>query len=316
MAYANTGAAIRSDINTIVTQAANADKQFIADKVLPVYTSNTKTGIYPVLKIAKGELLGALTGTERAQGGSYNEIVRAYESDTFDCLDRGLQERIDDAFAQDFSRFTDVEVSTAALLLRNIKAAAEVRAAAALFNSSTFTTTSATVDILEANLATVDVPKDIDNAIERLALKGQTANTLVVNQRIWNRFKRSTKLQSYLYGNLPSGVQRTVKPEDLGSEFGLNIVIAAASKNSAKKNATASLSFIWSDAYFWIGNVQGGDFTAGGAGRTIVWTQDSDLYTTETWRDEDRRSDMLRVRQHCVEKIIDSTAGELIATGA
>jgi hypothetical protein len=46
-----------------------------------------------------------------------------------------------------------------------------------------------------------------------------------------------------------------------------------------------------------------------------VWTEDSELFTTETYRDEKRRSDMVRVRHNTAEKVIDETAGELIATG-
>ena len=51
----------------------------------------------------------------------------------------------------------------------------------------------------------------------------------------------------------------------------------------------------------------------GGAGRTLTWSADSsDLFTVETYRDEARRSGVIRVRQHTAEKVVDSTAGELI----
>ena len=59
-----------------------------------------------------------------------------------------------------------------------------------------------------------------------------------------------------------------------------------------------------------------GDFTGGGVGRSIVWGADSPggLFVSETYRDEKRRGNMIRVRMNTDEKIIDETAGELITT--
>jgi hypothetical protein len=61
--------------------------------------------------------------------------------------------------------------------------------------------------------------------------------------------------------------------------------------------------------------VQGGEYQAGGCGRTIQWDRDTTgLFTPETYRDDSRRSNILRVRQHTAEKVIDETAGILITT--
>ena len=54
--------------------------------------------------------------------------------------------------------------------------------------------------------------------------------------------------------------------------------------------------------------------TAGGAGFTLYWNQDGGLYTSETYRNEGRRSNMVRVRQNTAEKVVDATAGTLITT--
>jgi hypothetical protein len=57
-----------------------------------------------------------------------------------------------------------------------------------------------------------------------------------------------------------------------------------------------------------------GDFMNGGAGRSIIWDADSPggLFTSEQYRDEKRRGDMLRVRSNRVLKIIDPTCAQLI----
>jgi hypothetical protein len=65
-----------------------------------------------------------------------------------------------------------------------------------------------------------------------------------------------------------------------------------------------------------VGYCKGGDYSEGGAGRTLVWEADipSGLYATETYRDEKRRSDMVRVRTNSIEKVLNGNAGQLIAT--
>lgn len=94
-----------------------------------------------------------------------------------------------------------------------------------------------------------------------------------------------------------------------------NLYVGKAPKNSNQKGQTFSGTFIWSDAYIWVGQIQGGEYQAGGAGRTIQWDRDTTgLFTPETYRDDSRRSNILRVRQHVAEKVIDETAGITITT--
>ena len=318
--YSNTNAIIRSDINTFVIEAAGIESLLIAPRIFGVYSSPTRAGIYPRIRTALGNLLKSKDGeadfTLRGPDGSYNETSRAHEQDTFECFDRGLEERIDDAYARDYSRFFDAEVITAQMVLRQMRLAMEVRCAGVLYNPSNFTTTDTTVAYSEANLATVDFARDVNEALDRLTGKGISPNTMVLNLGLWNRLRRSAKLQTYIFGNLPSGQQRLVNPGDIASVFGItNVFIAAAKHDIASKNKTPVLEHIWNDDYVWIGATGSGDFAAGGAVRQIIWTGDApDLFVTETYRNETRRGDMVRVRQHASEKVIDQTAGELLAT--
>lgn len=318
--YSNTNAIIRSDINAFVVEAAGVEDLLIGPKIFGVYGSPSRTGIYPRIRMGQGGLMktddSSGDKTRRAPDGSYNETSRVTEQDTFDCVDRGLEERIDDAYARDYARFFDAEVVTAQMLLRAMRLAQEKRHADTLFDSAVFNSTNSSVAYSEANIATIDFARDMTDAIDRLTGKGIVPNTVVMNVALWNRLRRSTKLQTYLYGNLPSGNQRTIKAADLGAEFGItNILIAAIKNDTASKRKDPTLAHIWSDDYVWVGNVASGDFAARGAARQIVWTGDApDLYVTETYRNEIRRGDMVRVRQHTTEKIIDATAGELIAT--
>jgi hypothetical protein len=52
----------------------------------------------------------------------------------------------------------------------------------------------------------------------------------------------------------------------------------------------------------------------GGAGFTLVWNAEGGIFVSETYRDEKRRSNMVRVRQNTTEKVINANAGTLITT--
>lgn len=312
--YINTQAIIRADLNTFVEEASAADQYFIARKVMPILPSTAKAGIFPKINIQGGELLKA-ESTRRGPSGTYNEVSRKITTDTFECIDRGLEERIDDVFVRDMERFFDVEVLTSKLITRMMMLDYEIRVAAKIIDTAVFTTTSATTAMSEANIATFDFPRDLMEAKERLTSRAVIPNTLIISDILFNRIRRSTKLQTFLYGSIGAGTSyRLVNAQDIGSAFNIpTVYVAASSYDTAVKGQAESLTRVWSDNHIWLGNVQEGDFSAMGAGRTIVWSADSpDLFTTETYRNEARRGDMVRVRHHTDEKIVDPTCAEII----
>lgn len=314
--YTNTAAVIRHDLSVFAEEAAGADNYYIAQKIMPILESPVKAGVYPKIQIAAGQLMKA-ESTKRGPTGTYNEVDRKITTDTFDCIDRGLEERIDDVIVRDLERFFDVEVLTTKLITRQVMLDYEIRVAAAIMNSSTFNTTAFTTALTEANIATIDVVKDIFDAKERLTRKGLVPNTMIMTDSVFNRLRRTTKLQTFLYGTIGAGTgYRLINAQDIGSALGIpNIFIAAATYDAADKGLTASLTQVWGNSYIWLGYVAGGDFSAMGAGRTIVWTADAPgMFVTETYRSEPRRGDMVRVRMHSAEKIVDATAGELLTT--
>ena len=157
------------------------------------------------------------------------------------------------------------------------------------------------------------------DAIKELTKRGETPNTIVFGQNCWDHIRRSTKLNTFLYGSLGSGVgYKLVNEQDIAKHFMLkNVYIASAHIDSAKRNGSATLNPLWNNDQIWIGDVTGGEVSSGGAGRTFVWSKDgTGLYTTETYRSEPRRGDMVRVRHHTAEKVINKNAGIRIQFGS
>jgi hypothetical protein len=328
--YQNTAAIIRHDLNAFVEEAAKSDEHLFGNKILPTYSTNARAGIYPRIEIASGELLKK-DSTLRAPTGTYNETTRKFKTATYECLDRGLEERIDDVLVKDYDKFFDVEVLTSKLIMRTLKMDYESRVFGVLQGSgNTSTITARAADYRstalgttqwgqEAEIAEWDFAKVLMDAIKSMTKLGETPNTLVLSSTQWNYIRRLSKLNTFLYGNLGSGVgYKLINDTDIGKAFGIkNVYITHSYVDGAgRMSSSTSLSAMWDKQKAWLGNVQGGEISGGGFGRTFVWSKDGGLFNTETYRSEPRRGDMIRVRHHTSELVVNGNAGCLIDFGS
>lgn len=321
--FKNTDALISPELQAVVQEALAAEQFFIADKIFPLYGSATKTGQYRKIKKGTGNIL-AMTSSDttlRAPRTAYKEVDRTYEKASFACQDRGLTEVIDDSDQADLQRFFDAQATSTRLVLNNILRAQEARVAAKIMDESTWGKVDATAALTEANIATIDIAQDIEEAIARVQKRGELVNTIIMSRNIWKRVRRSTLLRKYIFGDNAGG--KIITKDVFLATFQdsapiTSLYIAEAVYSTAKKNETVAdnkLSYIWGDDYIWLGNVAGGSPDMGGAGRIIYWQEDAEFnYVVETFRDEPRRSDVVRVRQHNDEHVVNECAGTLIKT--
>lgn len=318
MPYTNAQATPRSDIAALVMQAnADFNKMFIGDLILPVKGEDVKRGIYMKAKLANAELMNG-DAKPRANGAAYDRINRAYDVDQYDAIEYGLEAVIDDAYESEVERFMNLEATEAMLLERSLRISYEVRVAAAVMNTSTFTATAAAVAYTEANLATINLPADVAAAKLRLLKKGIVPNAIIMSANVFNRIQRSTLMQNQIFGVVPKSAGQFTLPgeDDVARALGVDkLYVAKAAKNGNAKGQTFSGSFIFPDTHVNVCQVMGGEYQSGGIGRSILWSKDTTgLFTPETYRSDERRSNIIRVRQHVAEKIVDETAGELITT--
>lgn len=312
----STQAVSRPEITAFLEQAQAADKYFIGQKILPVRPVKARAGRYPRLDLAEGKLMRHDV-TKRNSTGSYNEISRQHGWDTYDCEDRGLEERIDDTKAAEMASFFALEKLTAKLVRRQVSLDFEVNAASIIMNGDNFASEEPVQDYTEGNIDTVDVPQDIELAIERVISRGEEANTMVMSLKLWNFIRRSKLMQAYVWGKLTDNTGRKqLTANHLAEVFDLEHIHIAKGHHDTGKGKVANISAVWGTDYIFIGCVKGGDFDEGGVGRTLCWEADcpNGLYATETYRDEKRRSDMVRVRSNSIEKLVNKNAGQLVET--
>jgi hypothetical protein len=134
---------------------------------------------------------------------------------------------------------------------------------------------------------------------------------------LFERVRRSTKVQNQMFGVVATNSTRLLSEQEVAQAVGVEkVLVGRAPKNTAKKGQTYSGGFVWGDTYMALAYTSGGEFAAGGFGRTILWGADSPVpFVAETYRDEARRSNVLRVRQHASEKVIDGSSIIRITTG-
>jgi hypothetical protein len=316
MPFNTTDAVPRQDISTLLMEAVHQEKHYIGQYVLPVYPSAREHGRYPKFRKGKGELLKA-ESQKRNATGTYNESMNEFEWDSYMTEEYGHETRVDDVVAKQMGDFFDAEMVASKSCMNKVMQNYEAECAAALFDNTTFTATNGSVAYTEANLATIDFPLDIQTQLEALTLIGESPNTMVLALPVWNRLRRSKLLQTYLYGHLNTSVGgANISTEAIADVFGIqNIIIAKKSIDNGIKGKS-NIVPTWSNNYIWLGEIQGGEFMNGGAGRTIIWDADSEggLFTTEQYRDENRRSNKIRVRSNRVIKIVNPEAGRLLTT--
>jgi hypothetical protein len=308
---------IRADIAQAVFEGlSNKNNLFIGTEVMPVFSSDVRSGAYLKLNLGDSEALND-DALKIAAGAGYPRTSRRFTSDSFDAIEYGLEEVLPDSNRRDLDRFFDTEVNIAAMLLRQIQVSHEARVASAAFAANGLTAISASAAYTEANITSFDVPGDVAAAKLELAKYGVLANTLIMSMPVFERIRRSAKVQNQFFGIVPSDQSRLLSEGEVAAAVGVDrVLVGRAPKNTAKKGQVYSGGFIWSNTYMALANTVGGDFSGGGFGRTIVWAADSPVpFVSETYRDEARRADVLRVRQNSAEKVIDGSSIIRITTG-
>ena len=320
MSYTNAQATPRADIHALVQQAnADFNKLFIGDQVLPVKPEDARRGIYMKANLAGAELLNA-DAQPREQGNGYARVNRSFSTDTYDTQEYGLESIVDDSYEAEVNRFMNLEATEAMLLERQLKISYEQRVATLLLAVGSWSATAITrtAAYTAANVASTDPANDVDTAKTALLKQGCIANAVVMSQNVFNRLRRAQLMQNQIYGVVPRGNNQRALPseQDIAQALGVEtLYVGKAPKNTSAKGQSFVGGFVWSDDYILVGNVQGGEYTAGGLGRTIQWSKDTTgLFTPETYRSDERRSNIMRVRQNVAEKILDNTAGILITT--
>jgi hypothetical protein len=317
--YTNSAAVYRGDIAGVLEQAKDWETGLIGTRVMPILNVPVLAGQYPAFKLKEGQLLKSDVKV-RDPYSTFPRGTRSFTQETYTALEYGYEEAVDDVIAADISRFFDAEVVAAKLSRRKLLLAHELRVAGQIFSTGNFTSTNSGTAYTNANIATFDVGEDVQLAIDRLLSKGESTSNLrvVIPYPVWTRIRASTKFQNRLRGaGISSDTILNASTQAAAEVFGVSeVLIGRAAYDSAAEGVAFSSSNVWANTYIWVGSVteSGGGYFGGGAGFTLNWSQYGPAVGVFTYRDESIKSNIVRASHYVAEKVVNTNAGELIAT--
>lgn len=282
----------------------------MGSRILPFFSTPEKTADYPKIPV---EVLLKTPDTKRAARGAYNRSDWNFETGTFNCQESAWEEQIDDAEARLYSRFFDSEAVAAERAIYIIQLAHEIRCATLLFNATTFAGHTSNVGTSWSSASTATPRADIITVVQSMLVP---PNAIAMSYKVFLNLINTAELKDALkYTNPVEMGGLEAQRRVVAQYFGLDEVnVSNAKKDSAQKGKTATVVDVWDDEYVLLyrrGNSM--NLRDPSLGRTFIWTTDSpNPITVETYREEQTRSTVYRVRQNVDEALVFVGAGYLL----
>lgn len=291
-----------------------SQRGFIGLALMPIFEVFEKSAEYPVIPI---EALLKLQSTKRAPDGSYPRSSYEFETDNYSCSEDGWEEKVDDVEAAMYKRFFDAEELAVKRAIDVILRAQEKRISAMMFNTGNFS--NGAVGTEWSTPATCTPRADVNTGkVAMRAVGGLVPNALAMSKKVFDNVLMSAEITDALkYTNPIELGTEEVQKRLLAQYFGVDKVeVGNAIYDAAKKNVAMSITDIWDDEYVGLFKVSDGGLALKEpvVGRTFLWTADSpENLVTESYREEQTRADIIRVRQNTDSEFIFTGAGYLLS---
>jgi hypothetical protein len=282
---------------------------FIGLEVMPIFRTAKNSSTFPVIP---KEALLKIEDTDRAPRGAYPRGDWEYERGYYTTTEKGWEEPVDDVeaelFGQEAPRQAELVASERAWNI--IMRSQEKRIADKIFNSTNFTAHGVGTEWDKYSAASADPVSDVKDGI--VAFKnqcGMAPDTLIINFETYHDIPRCAKVQDLLKYTYPGIDIPNMTSPILATLFGVpRVLVAGSIYDSAGKGQDATIADLWSSEYAMLCiTAAGQDITAPCIGRTFLWTEDSPTNPiVETYREEQTRSDIIRVRHYVGEQLIKS----------
>lgn len=292
-----------------------AKEGYIASQVLPMMDVGLQTSGFSRIPI--GELLRDVD-LKRASGSGYQRDDFVFERDNYATEERGAEELIDDRERKIYAYTVDAERIASDRAMIKVLRDYEREVANAVFNTTTWTGSALTTAVGTAwsTFASADPVADVHAALSKVRdSSGIIPNTMIIDWDVWRVLQ---SVDSIIDRVKHSGYDdpKQFSPATLATLFGVDeVLVAGGIRNTAAQGAAASLSKIWNPNYAMLCKVaRSEDLKEVCVGRTFHWAEDgsSDTVSMEQYREEKRRSDVLRGRMEYHAKILYPQTAHLL----
>jgi hypothetical protein len=311
---------LRPDLAEFMEFDIESERQgYVATQVLPVVETGLQSdnpGRVPLESLLfDGETL-------RNSGSNYNRGSFKFETFSYSTQENGWEEPIDERDEKRYQNLLQVDRIANARAQGVVARNQEKRAAALVFNTTTWNGAALTTAIThEWDDAVNCVPvTDVEAAVKKVYDgSGLWANALVINRQVFRNLRTSNQIRDRISssGAGDPSKARDITIEMLKAVFDLDyIIVAGASKNTANESAAATPAQIWSGEYAMVCRIAtGADMREPCIGRTFHWSADGSVIggTVEEYEEVQSRSRIIRVRHETDEVIMYPQAGHLIS---
>lgn len=310
----------RPDLATFLEFDLESEKAgYVATKVFPVINVASQAGNFG--KIPLEQLLQERE-TLRNSGSGYARSNWNFSPATYATAEHGAEEVLDDRDLKLYADYFDAAQISTLRAFSSVLRNAEARVADAVFNATTWSGGSLTTVVTnEWDDATNAVPiTDVEAAVSKVYDgSGLWANALVINRRVFRNLRNCEQIIERINS---SGAGSPSKASDvteamLAAVFDLeHIIVAGTSKNSATEGAAPVPTQIWSSEYAMVCKIaNSGDMREPCIGRTFHWAEDGSVIggMVESYREEARRGEVIRVRHETAEVVLYAEAGHLLS---
>ena len=309
-----TSTIIRPDLGTLAYEysLAAAAQGFIGQQVLPVFHTPEKSAKYPVIP---AEAILEVAETLRAPRTAYARGDWEFDWADYTCQENGWEEPVDDTEAALFRNYFQAETVATQRATLMVLRSQEKRVVKAVMDNASIP--SAAAATYWNDYANADPLADVNAAKDAFRFSvGLTPNALVLDVDVLRHVSMCEAVMERVKYTSPTALRGELTLEQLKAYFGVEqIIVARAVYNSAPRNAAKNVATFWPRDKALLACLSSGgqDLKEPALGRTFIWDEDApNLLVTEQYREEQTRSDIIRVRQHTAECVQFPGAGYVL----
>jgi hypothetical protein len=312
--YSGTYAKPRVDLGVAFMEYMAEDNEFIGLQVLGKFSSPVRAANFP--KVTRKALLQN-PDVKREMRANYQRIETESTDDDFSCKEYGAEIPIDDGERALYSSDFDSDMVGTKAASRSVLLAHEKRVAAAVFNTTLWTGSALQTDVAvdwDTPASAVPITNVVAAKEKVRAGTGMKANALILAQSQFENLLINAQILARFPG--AALITEEMIRANMASIFGLKyLLIGGAVYDSASQGSAFSGTDVWTDDYAMVARVALADapLSEPCIGRSVIWTPDApEEIVIEQYREEQKKSDIIRARNHMNEFIIDPAFGHLM----
>lgn len=298
-------------VDKILTQFSQAyrNENYVSERILPVLTVKEKTGKFA--KYGKENLRTYTDQIFRAPGTRAVNVDYSVSQGEYSCRERSLEKLVPDEFANNTDDPYDAKRDATSVIMDNIWGNQENALATVMSNTSTLTQNTTLSGTSQwSDYTNSDPFDDIETAIETVRIAtAQRPNVIVLSHASWVVLKKHPDVREqvkYTNGGQLSG---SAFNSFLKEFFNLEeVIVADAVRNTTDEGQSDTLADIWGKHCWLLYRSPRPTLMKASFGLTL-----SDVpRQVDTYREEPKKSDVIRVRYSYDQNLMDVSLAYLI----